>query len=341
MTAERVLVTGGAGYIGSVLVELLLDAGYSVRVLDRFFFGQTLDHLQDDPNLEMVKGDIRWVDESIFEGVDAVVDLAALSNDPAGELNPEKTLEINHRGRARICKMASSSGVRRYILASSCSIYGFQDGVMTEESDVNPLTTYAEANLAAERSNLPLSSEEFCVTVLRQATVYGLSPRMRFDLAVNGMTLGLAREGKIPILRDGTQWRPMVHVRDTSRAFLKVLQADVDVVNGEMFNVGSNDQNFQIMPLARQVAEGVGVPFAYEWYGDPDHRSYQVDFSKIKDVLGFTTERSPWDAAQEIAKALDEGTVTPDTRTKTVEWYSSLLHWHDTLRDVEIDGIVL
>ncbi len=204
----HVLVTGGAGYIGSVLTQLLLEREYEVTVLDRLFFGDTLADLRSHPRLHVIQDDIRWCPETVFRGIDAVCDLAALSNDPAGELNPEKTLEINHEGRARICQMAKKAGVRRYVLASSCSIYGFQDQVVDETSGINPLTTYAVANRRAEESTLALGSKDFTVTAVRQATVYGASRRMRFDLAINGMTLALHKNGSVKILRDGTQWRP-------------------------------------------------------------------------------------------------------------------------------------
>lgn len=338
---NKVLLTGAGGYIGSVMAELLLEAGYGVRALDRFFFGPTLERLQPNSNLELVKADVRDFDPRLLEGVWAVIDLAALSNDPAGELDPETTLAINHRGRARVARLAKERGVERYVLASSCSIYGFQEGILDEASSTNPLTTYAEANLKAEQSNLPLADDRFCVTALRQATVYGLSPRMRFDLAINGMTLGLWKEGKIPLLRDGTQWRPFVHVRDTSRAFIAVLQAPKEKVNGQIFNVGSDDQNFQIMPLAQQVAEAMGKPFNFEWYGLPDHRSYRVSFAKIKNVLGYTTQFTPADAAREISAALESGAVVADDRTITLKWYKNLMDWQKILREVELDGRLL
>lgn len=338
---KRILVTGGAGYIGSVLTELLLDRGYEVTVLDRFFFGPTLTDLKGRSGLRLVKGDVRWVEADIMEGIDGVCDLAALSNDPAGELNPAKTMEINYAGRVRIARMAKASHVPRYVLASSCSVYGFQDGVLDETSTPNPLTTYAEANLAAERDVLPMADESFTATVLRQATVYGLSRRMRFDLAINGMTLGVWQKGSIPVLRDGTQWRPFVHVRDTSRAFVRVLEADRAHVNGDIFNVGSNEQNVQILALARRVSEAVGKEFQYNWYGDPDHRSYQVRFDKIADRLGYRTEQTPDDAAREIFDALEQQRVTPDSKTRTVEWYKSLLQWHEVLQGVVYNGAVL
>ena len=340
-SVRTVLVTGGAGYIGSVLVGMLLDEGYDVVVLDRFFFGPTLGHLEAHPGLRLVRADVRWTAPEIFGGVDAVLDLAALSNAPAGELDPEKTLDINYRGRGRVARLAKENGVSRYVLASSCSVYGFQDGMLDEDSSTNPLTTYARANLQAERAVLPLADPGFTVVVLRQATVYGLSPRMRFDLAINGMTLGLFKNGTIPVLRNGEQWRPMVHVRDTSRAFVKVLESDPAMSNGQIFNVGSDDQNLQILPLASQVAEAVSRTFHFAWYGTPDDRSYRVSFQKITSTLGYRTELTPSDAARDIYDALSSEAVTDGAKTRTVDWYRELLHWQDILNDVTMDGVLL
>jgi len=341
MALRRVLVTGGAGYIGSVLTDLLLQRGYEVVVLDRFFFGDTLRDLAGHPGLHLVRDDIRWFPPEVLRGVDAVCDLAALSNDPAGELDPEKTMAINFRGRVRVARLSREAGVRRYIFASTCSVYGFQDGMLTETAPPNPLTTYALANLEAERHVLPLADRRFAVTVLRQATVYGASRRMRFDLAINGMTLGIVRQGRIPVLRDGRQWRPMVHVRDTARAFLAVLEADADAVSGEVFNVGADDQNFEILPLAERVAAAAGCPFAYEWYGLPDHRSYRVAFGKIARRLGYRTAVTVEEGVREIADGLRSGTLEDGPRTRTVEWYRTLLQWHATLRQVVANGSVL
>lgn len=338
---KKVLVTGAGGYIGSVLVPMLLEHGYSIVAVDRFFFGrQTLP--PESEQLQVLQDDIRWLDESHLEGIDTVVDLAALSNDPSGELNPKKTWEINHQGRVRIAHLSKKTGVLKYILPSSCSVYGFQEGLLDEMSPVNPLTTYAEANLQAERDVLPLADEQFCVVVLRQATVYGLSPRMRFDLAINGMVRGLFKTGKIPILRDGTQWRPFVHVKDTARAMMLMLEAPPHSINAQIFNVGSDEQNCQVMPLAEMVAEASGVPFNYEWYGLPDHRSYRISFQKIQQVLGFKSEYTPCDGAQEVYKALQKGILNPDDpKTITVQWYKHLIEMHEFLKQVEIQGVLL
>ncbi len=339
----NVLITGGGGYIGSILTETLLEAGHTVTVLDRFFFGRdVLDGLAGHPRLSVIQDDIRWCAPELFDGIDVVMDLAALSNDPAGELDPARTMEINHRGRVRIAHLARERGVSRYLLASSCSIYGFHDGIVLDEtSPPNPLTTYARANLLAEQDTLPLAGHGFVVTILRQATVYGVSPRMRFDLAINGMVLGLHKTGKIPVLRDGRQWRPFVHVRDTARAFLLAMNAPAADAAGQIFNIGADDQNVQILPLAELVVRAVGRNGAVEWYGLPDHRSYQVSFRKGRDVLGFIPEWTPERGAQEIMAALEAGHVTDGPRTMTVAWYKALLEWHDRLAGVAQRGRVL
>ncbi len=338
---KNVFVTGGAGYIGSVLVPLLMDKGYKVTVLDRLFFGR--DTLPaDSANLRVLKDDIRTCNASVLKGMDAVIDLAAVSNDPAGELDQEKTWQINHRGRARICKLAKEAGVQRYILPSSCSIYGFQEGVLDETAKINPLTTYAEANGAAERDVLPLADKNFTVVVIRQATVYGASPRMRFDLAVNGMVKGFLEKGKIPILRDGTQWRPMVHVADTSKCQVMLLTAPAEKVNGQIFNVGCNAQNYQIKPLAEEVARGLNMPFEFEWYGAPDHRSYQVSFNKLSSTLDWQPDFDAAKGARQIADQIKSGQLKPaDPRTITVGWYKTLIEGNRIAKEVAMNGEVL
>ena len=334
-------MTGGAGYIGSVLMRLLLEKGYSAKCLDRLFFGT--DSIKDIVDrITLVKDDVRWFKPELLKDVDAVFDLASLSNDPAGELDPEKTLEINYKGRVRVAQLAKKHGVQRYVLASTCSVYGFQEGILTEESQPNPLTTYAKASILAEKEVLPLADQDFSVTVLRQATVYGLSPRMRFDLAVNGMVLGFFRNGKIPIMRDGKQWRPFVHVEDTSQAFVRVLETDRELAGGQIFNVSDNGQNVQIFDLARVVADAINLPFNYEWYGSPDNRSYRVSFDKIKAVLNFVPKNTPKDGAKEVYDALKEGRLNgDDLRTITVKWYKHILETPSLIKELEINGAIL
>jgi nucleoside-diphosphate-sugar epimerase len=337
----KVLVTGGAGYIGSILTRTLLERGYSVTVLDRMFFG--IDPIKDIMDrITLIKDDVRLFKPDILKGIDAVLDLASLSNDPSGELDPQKTLEINYEGRARVAKLAKKYHIKRYVLASTCSVYGFQEGTLKEESPTNPLTTYSKANVLAEKEILQLADKSFTATALRQATVYGFSPRMRFDIAINGMVMGFFKNGKIPIMRDGKQWRPFVHVKDTSRAFILVMESDPELVNGQIFNVSNNEQNVQIFDLAKVVAEAIGLPFNYEWYGSPDTRSYRVSFDKIKKTLNFKPQYTPKEGAREVYDALKEGKLDPDdTRTITVKWYKHLLEMHELLKDLEINGTLL
>ncbi len=337
----KVLVTGGAGYIGSVLSRILLERGYEVACLDRLFFG--LAPIKEIVHrIHLIKDDVRWFNPERLRGVDAVFDLASISNDPSGELEPQKTLEINYGGRVRVAKLSKKYGVSKYVLASTCSVYGFQEDILTEKSTLNPLTTYARANMLAEREILKLADKSFTATALRQATVYGLSPRMRFDLAINGMTLGFYENGKIPIMRDGRQWRPFIHVKDTSNAFMNVLEADPELVNAQVFNAGSNEQNVQIFKLAKLIARSINLPFNYEWYGSPDKRSYRVSFDKINETLNFKPEYTPKRGAKEMFDALEDGRVSgEDPRTITVKWYRHLLETQKLIKNVEIDGVIL
>jgi nucleoside-diphosphate-sugar epimerase len=338
-----ILVTGGAGYVGSVLVKTLLENGNDVICLDRFFFGEEVfSDLHGNSRLRLVKDDIRWFDPCILKNVDIVMDLAAMSNDPAGELDPSKTFDINFLGRSRVARLSKEYGVRRYILASSCSLYGFQDGISNESTPLNPLTTYAKANMKAEEDVIPLSSQRFCVTVLRFATVYGFSRRMRFDLAINAMVLSLYKNNRIPLMRDGQQWRPFVHIKDVASAYDLVLKHTEDGVNGKVFNVGSNDQNYQIKNLSELIAESVGKEsYQIDWYGSPDFRSYKISFDKIKRDLSFEIKYSPRDGANEIYKALSTGDLLDTMKTRTVEWYKYLIECQEVSQSVSFRGTII
>jgi nucleoside-diphosphate-sugar epimerase len=310
-----IMVTGAGGYIGSTLVDKLLASGHKVIGLDRYFFGEdllkdTLSH----PNFKLIRKDIRDVEPSDFIGVDGVCDLAALSNDPAGDLDP--TL---------VARAAKDAGVKRYVLASSCSIYGTGAGAsLTEESPTAPITAYAKANLEAEQDTLPLADEKFCVTALRQATVFGMSKRTRFDLVINQMTLNAVEKGRIFVTGGGSQWRPVVHVRDTAQAFIDVLSADPKKVNGEIFNVGMT--NIQIITIAETVRDTLPIPVELEVMPDsPDKRDYNVSFDKIKRTIGFVAQHSPADGVREIFEALQKGQIAPEANSYTVSWYKKLL----------------
>lgn len=340
---KTVLVTGCGGYIGSVLVPKLLNAGYRVKAVDRFFFGK--ERLPAHAQLEIIREDSRCLPKEIFARVDAVIDLVAISNDPSGELFGDATWQINHESRARTARLAKEMGVKRYILPSSCSIYGFQDDIVDETAKTNPLTTYAKANEKAENDVLPLADNQFVVVVMRQATVFGASPKMRFDLAINGMVYGAWKTKKLPLMRDGKQYRPMVHVQDTTDVMLLLLTADSAKINGQIFNVGGEKQNYQLGQLGEIVADVVGrainETIAIEWYGDVDHRSYKVSFDKIKNTLGWEPK---WDAvrgATEMVTQLKEGILDKTTETITLEWYKTLEKWAEIIRNVELHGGIL
>tara|TARA_B100000780_G_scaffold182534_1_gene128099 strand:+ start:142 stop:1161 length:1020 start_codon:yes stop_codon:yes gene_type:complete len=335
-----VLVTGAGGYIGTTLVPMLLEAGYSVKAVDRYFFGVHL--LKSHENLNLIKEDSRSLGKELFDGVDYVIDLVAISNDPSGEMFQEHTLSINRDSRISTAKKAKSMGVKRYILPSSCSIYGFHpnDVVVNEQTSTNPLTTYAVANEQAENGVLELSDDEFTVIVLRQATVFGYSPRMRFDLAINAMTYGAATQKTIPLMRDGLQWRPMIHVRDTARAQMYMLEIDKTRVNKQIINVGSQDNVYQLGDLAEIIKEKVGKDVTIEWYGEVDHRSYRVNFDKLKS-LGFKCKYDAEFGVGEILNEIRANGLINNIKTITLDWYVELERMHSLVKSVEIDGRML
>lgn len=339
---KTILVTGAGGYIGSTLAQLLLEAGYQVIGLDRYFFGTKLlgDILEAESFTPVVK-DIRDVTPDDLAGVDAVCDLAALSNDPTGDLDPELTFAINHAGRVHVANMAKRAGVGRYVLASSCSVYGYgDDGQLDESSEPHPITIYAKANMAAERDILPMSTPGFCVTILRQATVFGVSKRMRFDLVINLMTLSAVEKGRLFVTGGGRQWRPVVHVSDTAQAFLRVLQADASKVNAEIFNVGLT--NMQVRGIAYCVREAIPFPIEMQIVpDDPDKRNYNVSFDKFASVLGYSPSVTVAEGVKEIYEALKVGRIAAEPWTYTVAWYKGMLEAKALLDRVMINGRLL
>jgi nucleoside-diphosphate-sugar epimerase len=320
----NILVTGGAGYVGSVLLPELVKDGHSIKCLDRFFFGdEFLSQKQFDGKIELIKDDIRWFKPEILKNVDVVMDLAALSNDPVGALEPEKTYQINHLGRARVAKLSKEMGVKQYILASSASVYGQQKDAVDEKSIVNPITDYSKANRKAEEDVLKLNDVDFCVTVLRFSSVYGSSPRMRFDISVNSMVLEMYRNQKI-VVRGKNNSRPFIHIKDAVKAYQKAIDASKNSISGQIFNVGSDEQNFKMGDIAENIIKATGQKCDLELGDTNDHRSYITSFKKIKDELGFNPSFSINDGVNEIYNALATNQLDYSTKTITLEWYKHI-----------------
>lgn len=337
----KILVTGGAGYVGSVVIPQLIAEGHFIKCLDRFFFGsEYLSGKKFAGKVELIRDDIRWFDSKILEGIDAVIDMAALSNDPVGELDPIKTYEINHLGRARVANLSKNAGVKQYILASSASVYGQQNNIVNEHSEVNPITDYSKANRKAELDVLPMNDDSFNVTVLRFSSVYGISPRMRFDLAVNSFALELYKTGKISV-KGKSNKRPFLHILDAARAYALVLNSPKEKIAGQIFNVGSDKQNYEIGNLAKEVGDSIGKKYELETKDTADHRSYVASFKKIKEKLGFDTKYTVADGSKEIYQSLESGELVETKKTITVEWYKHLLACSELVKEVSLNGTVL
>lgn len=324
----RIFITGGAGYIGMTLTEMLLERGYDVIVLDALLYGdEVVNHLISNKRCTVIKGDTRFFNPSIMVGVDAVVDLAAISQpDPYGRIPEESFLEINYRGSTRVAGIAKKHGVEKYIFASTCSVYGASLEPVDETSHPMPLEPYAKSKMLAEHEITKMANKHFCPTILRFATCYGLSRKMRFDLVVNSMTLALFKEGRIKVGRPGTQIRPVVHVKDAARAVVTVIEfADTDKISGEIFNVGSNEQVYQIKELANVIGKAIGRNYEIEYYGDPDLRNYIVRFDKIRRILNFEVKYSVTNGAIEIYRALEGGIIKPEPKHYVIDWIAKLV----------------
>ncbi len=320
------MVTGGGGYIGSILTAQLLEKGHEVIVLDWFVFGQhRLSAYKNNPHLTLLAQDVRTVKPASLKGIDIICDLAALSNDPAGDLDRKLTKQINFEARARLGRIAKAMGVKRYMLASSCSVYGANgDLAATEESEINPLTTYAECNALAEEALFALNDDDFCVTAFRNSTAFGLSPRMRFDLVVNIMTLNALKDQTITIHGDGQQHRPLIHIADISRAFIKALESEKSVVSGQVFNLGVT--NVKISDLADTIAKTLPMDIGIEYVpNNSDARDYTVSFDKMRNRLRLDPKMQIKDGINEVFHAALTGETTNSSDTRTVERYREVI----------------
>jgi nucleoside-diphosphate-sugar epimerase len=334
----RVLITGHKGYIGTVMVRMFLAAGHDVVGLDSDLFAQC----SFGGGLESVAAlakDVRDVDPYDLDGFDAVIHLAGLANDPLGDLDPAVTFDINHAASVRLARLAKEAGVQRFVFSSSCSNYGAAgEGMVTEEGGLRPLTPYATSKVRVEQDVATLADATFSPTFLRNATAYGVSPRLRFDLVLNNLVAWAATTGRVHIKSDGSPWRPIVHIEDISRAFLAVLAAARERVHNQAFNVGITEENYQIRQLAEIVAETVpGSRVDFAPGSGPDGRSYRVDFGKITRAL---PEFKPIWTARRGAQELYTAYQTVGLRLEEFEGprYKRIDHVRALLADGRLDA---
>jgi nucleoside-diphosphate-sugar epimerase len=311
----KVLVTGTEGYLGSLLPPLLIERGHEVIGVDTGYYKVGWLYNGTEVTAKTLNKDIRNITHEDLEGVEAIVHMAELSNDPTGQLSPTITYDINHKGSVRLATIAKEAGVRRFVYMSSCSVYGVAtEGDVTEESSVNPQTAYAECKTLVERDVMPMADDNFSPTFMRNATAFGASPRMRFDIVLNNLA-GLAWTTKeIKMTSDGTPWRPLVHALDIGKAIACALEAPRDVVHAQVFNVGDTSNNYRVKEIAEIIADiFTGCQLSFGDSG-ADNRSYRVSFEKINTTLpGFKCD---WDAkrgAQQLFDLFTQIDMTKET----------------------------
>jgi nucleoside-diphosphate-sugar epimerase len=309
--AKGILLIGGAGYIGSALLPKLLAKDYKVRLLDLFFYGtEPIEGLLSHPNLEVIHADFRQIDKVVeaMRGVDAVIHLGAIVGDPACALDHELTIEINLMATRMIAEVAKASKVRRFIFASTCSVYGANDEILDEHSLLNPVSLYARSKIASEQVLMNMASGSFAPSFLRFGTIYGLSGRARFDLVVNLLTAKALVDGEITI-SGGDQWRPFLHVDDAALAVLNTLEAPFALINNEVFNVGSDQQNHTIQQVGEIIHRMIPAAQLINTGSDGDRRNYRVNFSKIRNTLGFVPQWTLEQGVRQVAEIIKSGKI--------------------------------
>ena len=337
----RVLVTGHNGFIGSVMVDVLARAGHEVVGLDTYLF-EACTFGPERRQVPSMRGDVRDVEIGDLVGFDAVIHLAALSNDPLGNLNPQVTYDINHLASVRLAWLSREAGVKRFLFASSCSLYGVagDDGLLTEEADFNPVTPYGESKVLVERDVSRLATHSFSPVFLRNATAYGMSPRLRADIVVNSLVGYAVTTGEIFIQSDGTPWRPLVHVEDISDAFLAALEAPRDLVHNRAFNVGRTQENYQIRQIADMVKEIVpGSRVTYAEDGGPDPRCYRVNCDEIAWTLpAFRPRWTVREGVKQLYEAYKNHTLTFDAFAGENSQYLRIKHLQRLTKAGQIDN---
>ena len=302
---------GGAGYIGSALLPMMLAKGYKVRLLDMLLFGtEPIEEILDHPNLEIMQADFRFIDKVVeaMQDVDAVVHLGGLVGDPACALDEELTIEINVMATRMIAEVAKGSGVGTFIFASTCSVYGASDQLLDERSELNPVSLYARSKIASEKVILKMADHTFTPVILRLGTIYGLSGRTRFDLVINLLTAKAFLDDEITIY-GGDQWRPFLHVSDAGRAIMMILDSPSGLVSNQTFNVGSNEQNYTINQIGEIIQNLIPTAKIIHLGDDVDKRNYWVNFNKIRGTLGFSPEWTIQDGIKQVIEALESGKV--------------------------------